>query len=127
MNRAIAALAAVALIVTAGCSAATPPATRVVIATGGEGGVYHALGLAFAGVIKRRWSIPATALTTAAAIQNLRLVAAGQADVGFTTVDSAALAIKGTGPFTTPLPIVALAGLYDDYLQIVVRASGPIH
>ncbi|GAA2082110.1 TAXI family TRAP transporter solute-binding subunit [Actinomadura alba] len=127
-SRAIA-LAAALLLVGAltACESSTSPPAHVVIASGGVGGVYHALGTAFAGAIRKSWSAETDVMTTAAAIENLRLVAGGQADVGFATVDSAALAIEGSGPFDESLPIVALAGLYDDYLQIVVRADGPLH
>ncbi|MFG1998779.1 TAXI family TRAP transporter solute-binding subunit [Spirillospora sp. NPDC048911] len=107
--------------------ASSAPVSRLVIATGGEGGVYHALGTAFAGAVRRRWSADTAVLTTAASVENLRLIADGRAHVGFATVDSAALAVNGEGPFAHALPIVALAGLYDDYLQIVVSADGPIH
>ncbi|WP_067818943.1 TAXI family TRAP transporter solute-binding subunit [Actinomadura kijaniata] len=103
-----------------------PPLDRLTIATGGQGGVYHTLGTAYAAAAARRWHADARVLTTAASVENLRLVADGRADVGFTTVDSAALAVRGEGAFTHPLPVVALAGLYDDYLQVVVRADGPV-
>ncbi|MFI0452258.1 TAXI family TRAP transporter solute-binding subunit [Actinomadura sp. 6N118] len=106
--------------------ASSAPVSRLVIATGGEGGVYHALGTAFAGAARRRWAADTAVLTTAASVENLRLIADGRAHLGFATVDSAALAVRGEGPFVQALPIVALAGLYDDYLQIVVSADGPI-
>jgi len=99
---------------------------RLVIATGGTGGVYYRLGQALAAAARDRWSTDASVLATAASIANLRLVAVGAADVGFTAVDSAALAWHGQEPFTEPLPLAALAGLYDDYLQVVTLAKGPI-
>lgn len=115
-----------------GCRTDGTPLPPVVIATGGRGGVYHALGEAFAATLHRRWKVHATVLTTAASIENLRLLAAGRADLAFSTVDSADLAARGAGPFGGPVPggaaggIAALSGLYDDYLQIVVRADAPI-
>ncbi|MFC4911932.1 TAXI family TRAP transporter solute-binding subunit [Actinomadura gamaensis] len=109
-----------------GCRSDRPSLPPVVIATGGEGGVYHALGDAFAATLHDRWKVRATVLTTAASIENLRLLAAHKADLAFTTVDSADLATRGAGPFAGNVRIAALSGLYDDYLHIVVRADGPI-
>lgn len=43
--------------------------------------------------------------------------------MAFTTADAAADAAGGTGRFSRPLPIAALARLYDDYVQIVVPAD----
>ena len=118
----------VAVLIVPGCTAAEPPRIdNLVIATGGRGGVYYALGEALAGAARERWSARVDVRVTAASVENLHLVAEGQADVGFTTVDSAALALTGEPPFEAPLPLVALAGLYDDYLQIVVPAAGPVH
>ena len=103
-----------------------PPAQRLVIATGGQGGVYYTLGHAYAAAAGERWPMRVEVLTTAAAVENLKLIAEGRADIAFATVDSAALATQGQGPFAAPVPLVALAGLYDDYLQIVVREGSPI-
>ncbi|MCP2335977.1 TAXI family TRAP transporter solute-binding subunit [Actinomadura rupiterrae] len=108
-----------------GCRSDGTSLPPVVIATGGAGGVYHALGEAFAATLHDRWKVRATVLTTAASIENLRLLAAGRADLAFTTVDSADLAARGAGPFAGNVRIAALSGLYDDYLQIVVRADAP--
>lgn len=117
----------VAGLVVPGCGATEDsPVDRLVIATGGRGGVYYALGEALAGAARDRWSATVEVRVTAASVENLRLVAEGQADLGFATVDSAALAVDGHGPFRSALPLVAIAGLYDDYLQIVVSASGNI-
>ncbi|WP_034485780.1 TAXI family TRAP transporter solute-binding subunit [Actinomadura oligospora] len=116
-----------------GCRSDETALPPVVIATGGRGGVYHALGEAFAATLHDRWKVRATVLTTAASIENLRLLAAGRADLAFSTVDSADLAARGAGPFATPFPgggvdgrVAALSGLYDDYLHVVVRADSPI-
>ncbi|MCW2918436.1 MAG: hypothetical protein JWN52_6504 [Actinomycetia bacterium] len=126
--RVIAAVSALVLAGTTafGCGGSSPPVTDLVIATGGNGGVYHALGDAYAAAARDRWSAKVEVLTTAASVENLRLLAEGRADVAFATVDSAALAVNGAAPFSRALPIVALAGLYDDYLQIVASADGPI-
>jgi uncharacterized protein len=117
----------VAVLVVPACSAPAPPRIdTLVIATGGRGGVYYTLGDALANAARERWSAKVEVQVTAASVENLRLVAEGRADLGFTTLDSAALAQDGATPFGGSLEVVALAGLYDDYLQIVVPAAGNI-
>jgi TRAP transporter TAXI family solute receptor len=108
-----------------GCQS-DPPTAHLRIATGGQGGVYYAYGKGIADVVGQRlpWLRPEV-LVTAASIENLRLVAGGQAEAGFTLADSAALAEFGQPPFAAPLALVALARLYDNYLHVVVRSDGP--
>jgi uncharacterized protein len=101
---------------------------RLVIATGGQGAVYYAYGQGLARVA--RTHLPGAepqVISTAASVENLRLVAGGRADVAFALADSAALAFEGKPPFTTRAPVVALAQLYENYTHLVVAADGPIH
>jgi uncharacterized protein len=103
-----------------------PGMSRFVIATGPAGSVYDALGAALARVAKERWDVDARVQTTAASVENLRMVADGRADIAFATVDAAAAAVQGDAPFSSALPVVALAGTYDDYLHVVVRGDSEI-
>jgi TRAP transporter TAXI family solute receptor len=103
-----------------------PGMSRFVIATGPDGSVYDALGRALVGVAKDRWGVDARVQTTAASVENLRMVADGRADIAFATVDAAAAAVRGDAPFSSALPVVALAGTYDDYLHVVVRGDSEI-
>jgi TRAP transporter TAXI family solute receptor len=113
----------------AGCGAdgdADLPARDLRIATGNEGGVYVAYGEGLASAV--RADLPRlrpTVLRTQASVENLRLLASGRADVAFALADAAADAVNGTGPFLEALPIAALARLYDNYVQIVVRRGAP--
>lgn len=122
---------AVAILATAtfltGCGAQPAPPKRMTIATGGTGGVYYLLGSALATGMRDRWHADAKVKSTAASIENINLLDRSEADLGFATVDSAALAMAGNAPFTHPIGIAALAGLYEDYLQIVVRSESPVH
>jgi TRAP transporter TAXI family solute receptor len=114
------------IVITAGCGA-DPPRSRLLIATGQPGGVYFVYGTGLAQMAERH--LPAVrpeVLITEASLDNLRLVAAGRADVAFTLADSAALAIGGAAPFDRPQPLRALARLYDNYLYLVVRADSAI-
>jgi uncharacterized protein len=112
-----------------GCGADAPPAApgALRIATGGRGGVYYAYGEGLAGVVRDHWrGQDATVLATAASVENLHLVARGEADVAFTLADAAALGVRGAQPFTEPQPLQALARLYDNYVHLVVRADSGI-
>ncbi|AEV86904.1 31 kDa immunogenic protein [Actinoplanes sp. SE50] len=109
----------------AGCSGSSAEADELVIATGSVGGVYDRLGTALASV-GQRFALQMSAVRTAASIENMTLLGNRAADIGFTTVDCASLALGGEAPFPAPVPIAALAALYDDYLQLVVRADASI-
>ena len=95
-------------------------ARQLVIGTGGTGGVYYPLGGGLASLIgKEIPNTQATAQVTGASVDNLKLVAAGKADIGFTQVDAAWDALKGQGKFAAPLPVRALAVLYPNNLHAV--------
>ena len=108
-------------------SAAVEPAPlHLTLGTGDDGGVYHAYGAALAGIASSRVeNVRITALTTAASVENNRLVAEGGVDAAFTLADVAALAVAGDPPFEEPLPIAAVARLYDNHTHVVVRADSP--
>jgi TRAP transporter TAXI family solute receptor len=91
------------------------------IAAGSPGDVYHALGQALAGAAPG-----VQVLESGGSLDNLRLVAEGGADAGFATVDTVTMATHGDQPFRAARPLVALARLYDDYLQVVVPAGSDI-
>ncbi len=115
--RTIAAATACAAFATA---ALAQDAKQLVIGTGGTGGVYYPLGGGLASLIgKEIPNTQATAQVTGASVDNLKLVAAGKADIGFTQVDAAWDAIKGQGKFAGPLPVKALAVLYPNNLHAV--------
>jgi TRAP transporter TAXI family solute receptor len=120
-------IAAGLLLVVAGCGGPPQPPWRLVIATGGQEGVYYAYGEGLAGVARER--LPGArpqVISTPASVENLRLVGEGRADVAFTLADSAALAFEGRAPFTERVPVVALARLYEDYTHLVVAADSSI-
>lgn len=104
-------------------SSELPP---LVIATGGTGGVYHPYGEGIAEVAVHSSMPEADVLDTAASIENLRLVADGDADLAFTLADAAALAVQGADPYESPLPMTAVARPYDNRTHLVVRADLPV-
>ncbi len=123
--RLLAALAAVAL---AGCASA-PPAPQVTqfeLAGGVRGGIYAGYGTQLAGMLSRELGVQVSAVTTDGSLDNLARVGSGEALIGFAQSDTAADAIAGTGPFSEPLPIAALARLYEEYVHVVVRADSTL-
>jgi TRAP transporter TAXI family solute receptor len=103
------------------------PAGSVRIASGGTGGVYYAYAQGVADVI--RSTLPRlrpAVLTTAASVENLKMVAAGRAEIGFTSADAASDAFEGQPPFPNPFKIVALGRIYESYLHLVVRLDRAI-
>jgi TRAP transporter TAXI family solute receptor len=97
------------------------------IATGEVGGVYNAYGSGIADAVRAESpELRPRALTTDASVANLRLLDGEDAEVAFTLADTAADAVAGKGPFSHPIDVVALARLYDNYVQLVVPAGGPI-
>jgi TRAP transporter TAXI family solute receptor len=125
-----AALAVIAgAIALASCSPNDPPGggDRLSIATGGSGGVYQVLGGGLADLMSDELPDgPTTAETTSASVDNLILVANGESDVAFTLSDTAIDAVKGQAGFDRPLPLRALATLYPNIPQVVVKADSGI-
>jgi uncharacterized protein len=101
-------------------------ARQLVIGTGGTGGVYYPLGGGLANLLGRELpNTAATAQVTGASVDNLKLVAVGRADVGFTQVDAAFDAYTGRDKFPSKLPVRTLAVLYPNHMHAVtVQGSG---
>jgi uncharacterized protein len=102
--------------------------TRLSIATGGTGGVFYPYGGGIAKVIGEHIpNVEATAEVTAASVDNLKFIRDRKADLAFTTADTLADAVNGTGAFKdSKLPIRTIAILYKNYTHVITLASGPI-
>lgn len=109
-----------------GCEITTE--RRIGIATGNTGGVYYVLGGGFAEAVSTATGgkLKATAAETGASVQNIQQLVAGKYQVAFSLADTAADAVTGTGTFTSKQPITALARLYPNFTQLVVRADAGI-
>ncbi len=100
---------------------------RLSIATGGTSGVYFVYGGGLAKVISSDLEgYRATAETTSASVDNLILIKDGSSDVAFTLGDTAIDAVKGREGFKDPVPMRALAQIYDNYTQVVAKAGSGI-
>lgn len=129
IRRMLAGLAAVALLAgLAGCAPERPSWAQhpLRVAGGGVTGVYYDYGVHLASVLRRDLRVDAEVIRTNGSVDNLRLIGEGRAQLGFAQSDAIADAVAGTGDFDHPLPIVAAARLYDEYVHVVVRADSGI-
>jgi TRAP transporter TAXI family solute receptor len=101
---------------------------RLSIATGNTTGVYYILGGGIAKVLTDNVEgIEATAEATNASAENIRLVCAGDSDIGFSLADTASDAVEGTAGFEGQAQSVqALARIYSNITQVFVRADAGI-
>ena len=99
------------------------------IATGGTGGVYYPMGGGLAEVINNHVEgYSATAEVTGASVENMGLIATGDADLAIALADTVQQAYSGTGRFDgQQLPMVrAIGSLYANMVQIVTTADSGI-
>ena len=115
------AVAAAALSLLAASAGHAQPAQRLSITTGGPGGVYFPLGHSMAQVLSRHIpGLQATAEASRGSVENLKLIGAGKAEVGFAMVDAAWQAANGLEPFAKGRVDVRTLMLLDpDRMQVV--------
>jgi TRAP transporter TAXI family solute receptor len=111
----------------AGCGGERGGGGRLSIATGNTSGVYYQLGGGLARLVGEHLpGYEATAEATSASVENIQRVVRGDSDLAFTLADSAADAVNGSGAFSSPQPLRALARLYDNHTQVAARAGSGI-
>jgi TRAP transporter TAXI family solute receptor len=115
----------------AGCggeeSASEGEGGNLSIATGGTAGVYQVYGGGLADVVSDELEgYKATAETTSASVDNIKLIEQKNSDVAFTLADSAIDAVEGRESFDEPMPIRALAQIYTNYTQVGTTAGKDI-
>ncbi|MCF6093214.1 TAXI family TRAP transporter solute-binding subunit [Microaerobacter geothermalis] len=103
--------------------------SQIVIATGGTAGTYYPLGGGMAQIFTDKAGVNATAQSTGASVENMRLIRDEQVDLAFTQSDIADYATKGTVMFEGDQinNIRAIAALYPETIQIVVPAKSDIN
>ncbi len=96
---------------------------RLYVATGNTTGVFYQIGGGYADIITAHLpGYEATAEPTNAAVDNIRRLVRGDADIAFTFSDAAADAVTGRAPFAgTPQRIQALARIYNSYTHVIAR------
>jgi uncharacterized protein len=106
------------------CSNPGPPSRFLSIATGGTGGVYYPYG---GGIANRLSSeLDGTVVTvqeTNASVDNMQLLASGQAQLAFGLGDVVSDAAKGENTFSEPLPICSLGNMYNNFTHVFTTAD----
>jgi uncharacterized protein len=100
------------------------------IVTGGTGAVYIVYGAGLAELLNKRLGTAASAQSTTASVDNMKLIRDGKADVAFTLADTAFDAVNGKGSFASPekpSDAKALAVLYSNLTHLVVKETGGIN
>ncbi|MFI6266704.1 TAXI family TRAP transporter solute-binding subunit [Micromonospora sp. NPDC051006] len=105
-----------------GCREAPRDPVQIRIATGSPTAVYHAFGESLAAILNRELpGVRASVVVTPASAENVRLVAAGEAELGFTQADVLPARLDADPR------VAAIARVYDDQLHLVTSGAGPVH
>jgi TRAP transporter TAXI family solute receptor len=100
------------------------PAGPAKLATGNPGGVYQIYGDGLAKLVTEATGVQMSTVGTEGSVANLRMLARGTADLGFSLADSALDAYEGQAAFKSgALRLWALARTYDNYVHVVVPIS----
>jgi TRAP transporter TAXI family solute receptor len=125
--------ASAAALVVPGCSRGRSkepaPAGPAKFVTGNAGGVYAVYGAGLSKLVSEVTGVPMTAVQTEGSVQNLKMLSAGTADIGFSLSDSALDAwdgAPGTAFASGILRFTALARTYDNYVHVVVPTASDI-
>lgn len=93
-------------------------------ATGGTGGVYYPYGGGIANLLSSE--LDGTVVTvqeTNASVDNMQLLASGQAQLAFGLGDVVSDAAKGQNTFSEPLPICSLGNMYNNFTHVFTTAD----
>lgn len=129
MKKRILSLVLAAVLVLSAVSTASA-ATFLSIATGGTTGTYYPLGGDIANLFNTVLpDVKASAQATGGSADNLRLMDAGDAELGTVQNDVASFAYTGTDSFEGEVinSFSVITSLYAEYVQIVTRADSDIH
>ena len=100
------------------------------IVTGGTGGVYIVYGAGLADMLSKKLKVSASAQSTPASVDNMKLIRDGKADIAFTLSDTAFDAVNGKGRFAPPEAKVdtkALAVMYTNFMHVVAKDGAGIN
>jgi TRAP transporter TAXI family solute receptor len=126
--RKLLAISVLCLFLVSGVSAVQAEDVRLILATGGTAGTYYPLGGAMANIWNSK--IPGmnvTAQTTGASAENVRLVTKKEAELATVQSDTLDFAFNAKETFKEKLTNMnAIAVLYPEIIQVVVRADSPV-
>ncbi len=118
----------VAVMMVMGAVAAVQAADKLVLATGGTAGTYYPFG----GAMAQIWSskvkdLSVTAQTSGASAENVRLINKKEVELALVQSDTLDFAFGAKEAFKEPLKgMSAIAVLYPEIIQVVVRADSPM-
>lgn len=103
--------------------------TYINVLTGGTSGVYYPIGVAISQLYGQIQEARPSVQATKASVENLNLLQAGRGELAFALGDSVADAWNGVedAGFRVPLErLRAIAGTYNNYIQVVASAESGI-
>jgi uncharacterized protein len=109
-------------------STVTAQEMKMILATGGTAGTYYPFG----GGMAKIWNskipgVNVTAQATGASAENVRLINKGEVELALVQSDTIDFAYHGKEAFKEKLTkMAAIAVLYPEVIQIVIRGDGPI-
>jgi TRAP transporter TAXI family solute receptor len=106
----------------AACSGGAP--RPLALAAGEPGGFYVEFGELLTAALAAA-GLPTTVVHTGGSVDNIQQLRDGTAALGLALTDIALAATRGDEPFGTPVPLQAIGRVYENYMQLVVRAEDP--
>ena len=101
---------------------------QMIIATASPGGTYYVYGEGVSNILTRVLGLPVVRQATEGPVQNIEMMEAGDAQLGFVTIGVALQAWNGTGAWAGGKParsVRAIFPMYDTPFQfLVLQASG---
>jgi TRAP transporter TAXI family solute receptor len=122
-------IATVAAAIAGGCGTHDyrGPTRTVTIAGGQSGGLYLQIAELLAReIMAAEPGLRCETVDTDGSVSNIELLRTGGADVCVSQADTALAALEGTSPFASAVPVRGIGRMYEDYLQLVVRADSPL-
>jgi TRAP transporter TAXI family solute receptor len=117
-------VATAATAVSAGCTG--PGAQPLTVAGGEVGGFYVEFAQLLVDALAAAGT-PAVVQQTGGSVENIRRITEGATGaLGLVLTDIALAALRGEDPFGAPVPLRALGQVYENYMQLVVRAEDRI-
>ena len=100
---------------------------RIAIGTADVGGTYYPMGGSIASLITKKMpGFEATAIVTAGAVENIRLLDKKEVDIGFTLSFISLKAMNAEKPFTKRIDQRAIMTLYPNIVMLVALADSGI-
>jgi TRAP transporter TAXI family solute receptor len=109
--------------------AASGDKLRLIVGTGGTGGVFFPYGGGLARILTEKMpNTEATAQETGGSVDNMKLIQSGEIQIGMSTVDSAYDAINGAAAYaeTGKVPAATIAVLYQSFVHVVATQESGI-